>query len=232
MRPYANPSDIRGKFRKRKGVSGNLFDNYVDLMYSYAQTDECLEKCVDIGKELLDIMTIWTGGKKFDPTPSMRPSAEPEDEKKADIAVDSKEDIKVEIKSESQSQPAPDIQVVQPEDIKVKPDEVDLKPVANPSGDLLAVPADTKVPAPAVSAESTLNMGTELVTMSEDALNQSTKDDASEEVKKAFEDYLYSQPKLLKEGIKLKNYQMLGVNWLNMLYRKNISCILADEMGA
>jgi SWI/SNF-related matrix-associated actin-dependent regulator 1 of chromatin subfamily A len=106
-----------------------------------------------------------------------------------------------------------------------------MKLVADPSGDLLAVPADEKVPAPAVSAESTLNMGTELVTVSEDVLNQSTKEDASEEVKKAFEDYLYSQPKLLKEGIKLKNYQMLGVNWLNMLYRKNISCILADEMG-
>lgn len=32
MRPYAGPGDIRTKLRKRKGVSGNLFDNYVELM--------------------------------------------------------------------------------------------------------------------------------------------------------------------------------------------------------
>lgn len=179
-------------------------------------------------------MSIWTGGKRFDPTPSMRPSAEPEDAKDVKVGVDddTKADIKVEVKEEQQSQPAPDIQVEQAEDVKVKQDEINNKPVAEPSGDLLIVPTDTKVPAEAVSAESTLNMGTELVTVSEDALNQSTKADASEEVKKAFEDYLYSQPKTLKEGVKLKNYQMLGVNWLNMLYRKNISCILADEMGS
>lgn len=33
MRPYLSPGDVRGKFRKRKGVSGNMFDNYVDLMH-------------------------------------------------------------------------------------------------------------------------------------------------------------------------------------------------------
>ncbi|EDQ99523.1 SNF2 family DNA-dependent ATPase [Laccaria bicolor S238N-H82] len=29
----------------------------------------------------------------------------------------------------------------------------------------------------------------------------------------------------------LKEYQLLGVNWLNLLYRRKLSCILADEMG-
>ncbi|PCH43660.1 hypothetical protein WOLCODRAFT_75036 [Wolfiporia cocos MD-104 SS10] len=43
--------------------------------------------------------------------------------------------------------------------------------------------------------------------------------------------YLTSQPALLKEGVELKDYQMVGVNWLNLLYRKRLSCILADEMG-
>ncbi|RXW25623.1 hypothetical protein EST38_g264 [Candolleomyces aberdarensis] len=43
--------------------------------------------------------------------------------------------------------------------------------------------------------------------------------------------YLAKQPSLIKEGIQLKDYQLLGVNWLNLLYRRKLSCILADEMG-
>ncbi|PPQ63979.1 hypothetical protein CVT24_009408, partial [Panaeolus cyanescens] len=44
-------------------------------------------------------------------------------------------------------------------------------------------------------------------------------------------DCLTSQPKLLSDTVSLKEYQLLGVNWLNLLYRKKLSCILADEMG-
>ncbi|KAF5386168.1 hypothetical protein D9615_002226 [Tricholomella constricta] len=44
-------------------------------------------------------------------------------------------------------------------------------------------------------------------------------------------DYLVTQPSLLSETVRLKEYQLLGVNWLNLLYRSNLSCILADEMG-
>lgn len=43
--------------------------------------------------------------------------------------------------------------------------------------------------------------------------------------------YLEEQPKLLADGVKLKDYQLVGVNWLHLLYRKKTSCILADEMG-
>ena len=43
--------------------------------------------------------------------------------------------------------------------------------------------------------------------------------------------YLLQQPSTLAEGIQLKDYQLLGVNWLQLLYRKKLSCILADEMG-
>ncbi|KZT11032.1 uncharacterized protein LAESUDRAFT_361822 [Laetiporus sulphureus 93-53] len=43
--------------------------------------------------------------------------------------------------------------------------------------------------------------------------------------------YLTSQPSLLEEGVQLKEYQMIGINWLNLLYRRKLSCILADEMG-
>lgn len=39
------------------------------------------------------------------------------------------------------------------------------------------------------------------------------------------------QPKLLAPGVKLKGFQLVGVNWLVLLYEKKLSCILADEMG-
>ncbi|KAF8633397.1 hypothetical protein AX17_004568 [Amanita inopinata Kibby_2008] len=44
-------------------------------------------------------------------------------------------------------------------------------------------------------------------------------------------DYLSTQPALLSDTVQLKEYQLLGVNWLNLLYRSSLSCILADEMG-
>jgi len=45
------------------------------------------------------------------------------------------------------------------------------------------------------------------------------------------QNYLTTQPVLLAPGVTLKEYQLLGVNWLNLLYSSNYSCILADEMG-
>lgn len=47
----------------------------------------------------------------------------------------------------------------------------------------------------------------------------------------ALEGYLVEQPAIISPDITLKNYQMIGINWLLMLYRKKISGILADEMG-
>lgn len=47
----------------------------------------------------------------------------------------------------------------------------------------------------------------------------------------AAKNFISSQPSSLSEGTVLKGYQLLGVNWLNLLYRRNLSCILADEMG-
>lgn len=40
-----------------------------------------------------------------------------------------------------------------------------------------------------------------------------------------------AQPSLLSDSVTLKEYQLLGVNWLNLLHSKKLSCILADEMG-
>ncbi|BFZ55891.1 DNA-dependent ATPase fun30 [Savitreella phatthalungensis] len=43
--------------------------------------------------------------------------------------------------------------------------------------------------------------------------------------------YAKEQPKLLPEGVALKDYQIFGVNWINLMYQKKLSGILADEMG-
>jgi SWI/SNF-related matrix-associated actin-dependent regulator 1 of chromatin subfamily A len=39
------------------------------------------------------------------------------------------------------------------------------------------------------------------------------------------------QPALMSENIVLKDYQLVGLNWLALLYKHKLSCILADEMG-
>lgn len=49
--------------------------------------------------------------------------------------------------------------------------------------------------------------------------------------RKILQSYIRTQPALLSEGTELKDYQLLGVNWLNLLYSRRIGCILADEMG-
>lgn len=43
--------------------------------------------------------------------------------------------------------------------------------------------------------------------------------------------YLRDRPQLLADDVELKNYQQVGLNWLNVLYQNKLSCILADEMG-
>ncbi|KAL8737869.1 MAG: hypothetical protein Q9181_001272 [Wetmoreana brouardii] len=45
------------------------------------------------------------------------------------------------------------------------------------------------------------------------------------------ENAVFGQPRLLKEGVVLKDYQIVGVNWLALLFEKKLSCILADDMG-
>lgn len=39
------------------------------------------------------------------------------------------------------------------------------------------------------------------------------------------------KPDLMAESCVLKDYQVVGLNWLDLMYRKGLSCILADEMG-
>jgi SWI/SNF-related matrix-associated actin-dependent regulator 1 of chromatin subfamily A len=39
------------------------------------------------------------------------------------------------------------------------------------------------------------------------------------------------QPDNMSSDITMKDYQLVGLNWLNLLWSKKISCILADDMG-
>lgn len=43
--------------------------------------------------------------------------------------------------------------------------------------------------------------------------------------------YFRKKPELLSDKINLKDYQQVGINWINLLFQKQLSCILADEMG-
>lgn len=43
--------------------------------------------------------------------------------------------------------------------------------------------------------------------------------------------FFRGKPRLLSEGLNMKDYQQTGINWLNLLYHNHMSCILADDMG-
>ncbi|KAG0205052.1 hypothetical protein BGX28_003216 [Mortierella sp. GBA30] len=49
--------------------------------------------------------------------------------------------------------------------------------------------------------------------------------------KKAMKGFIRKQPRNMAPGFQLKGYQLLGINWLALLWRKKLSGILADEMG-
>ncbi|KAL8929602.1 MAG: hypothetical protein Q9172_000398 [Xanthocarpia lactea] len=42
---------------------------------------------------------------------------------------------------------------------------------------------------------------------------------------------IFGQPPLMDDNIVLKDYQIVGVNWLSLLFENGLSCILADDMG-
>ncbi|EXJ56639.1 hypothetical protein A1O7_06983 [Cladophialophora yegresii CBS 114405] len=52
-----------------------------------------------------------------------------------------------------------------------------------------------------------------------------------EDVKRSGSKGLIQQPSIMSHDIQMKDYQIVGLNWLNLLYSKGMSCILADDMG-
>ncbi|KAJ5769344.1 hypothetical protein N7520_003903 [Penicillium odoratum] len=39
------------------------------------------------------------------------------------------------------------------------------------------------------------------------------------------------QPSIMADDLVMKDYQIVGINWLSLLFQKKLSCILADDMG-
>ena len=48
---------------------------------------------------------------------------------------------------------------------------------------------------------------------------------------RARKEVFLEQPSNMGKGILLKDYQVVGMNWLSLLYHQGVSCILADDMG-
>lgn len=74
------------------------------------------------------------------------------------------------------------------------------------------------------NADEDEDPGMELLEIDAEKLEQ------TEEGKKAMEGFIRKQPDNMAPGFKLKGYQLLGVNWLALLWRKKLSGILADEV--
>ena len=41
----------------------------------------------------------------------------------------------------------------------------------------------------------------------------------------------FPQPSIMAPGVVVKDYQLVGINWLSLLFDQGLSCILADDMG-
>ncbi|KAL6715733.1 DNA-dependent ATPase fun30 [Lecanora helva] len=58
-----------------------------------------------------------------------------------------------------------------------------------------------------------------------------TENDDSDARKAGRRHSLFPQPSNMPSHITLKDYQIVGINWLTMLFDRKLSCILADDMG-
>ncbi|XP_077977649.1 SWI/SNF-related matrix-associated actin-dependent regulator of chromatin subfamily A containing DEAD/H box 1-like [Glandiceps talaboti] len=73
-----------------------------------------------------------------------------------------------------------------------------------------------------------MNKCNKISTALQSIISQSLNDDDCGEDN---EGHLVKQPQLLNASYSLKPYQMIGLNWLVLLHRKEVNGILADEMG-
>ncbi|KAF2719930.1 hypothetical protein K431DRAFT_103628 [Polychaeton citri CBS 116435] len=55
--------------------------------------------------------------------------------------------------------------------------------------------------------------------------------DDNEPSKKRAKHQFLRQPPNMSKDLEMKDYQLVGLNWLNLLWSKKLSCILADDMG-
>lgn len=69
-------------------------------------------------------------------------------------------------------------------------------------------------------------IGTPSSTASDDVARQVRPEKATSKGRR-----FLSQPASMSSDVQLKNYQLVGLNWLNLLWSQQLSCILADDMG-
>ncbi|KAE8452198.1 hypothetical protein EG329_001665 [Mollisiaceae sp. DMI_Dod_QoI] len=66
---------------------------------------------------------------------------------------------------------------------------------------------------------------------SDSASNNGDDDIKTQVIKRKRKITFLKQPDMMAEEWSLKDYQVVGLNWLDMMYRHGLSCILADDMG-
>lgn len=80
------------------------------------------------------------------------------------------------------------------------------------------------------SERSTRDSGIGTPTSSSLSADENSDVDLKKKLKPSKEKFC-NQPKIMGDGVTLKDYQIVGINWLALLFEKQLSCILADDMG-
>lgn len=164
LRPFESVQDLRTRLQKKRGVSVGLFEQYMEVMQGYIQVDRCLNNCDSIGKEVLNVMRLWSGSRKG----------------------------------------------------------------GEPGRSRTSTPENGSQQALGSSSQDT---GMHIASVDADALRERAENEMDAKKRKILRSYKSEPPAGLAEGVKLKEYQVVGVNWLNMMHDRELSCILADEMG-
>jgi SWI/SNF-related matrix-associated actin-dependent regulator 1 of chromatin subfamily A len=160
LRPFATVEELKKKLTKRKGVSFGLFEQYIEVIQGYIEVDRCLTKCENIGKDIAEIMEIWTGSSRDNRSRTSTPD------------------------------------------------------VGSTSG-----------------GQQSQDTGLHVTSVDVEKIKAEIMTEQDKKRRATLKTFVTEQPKTLAEGVVLKDYQLLGVNWLNLLYSKDLSCILADDMG-
>ncbi|KAE8352096.1 SNF2 family N-terminal domain-containing protein [Aspergillus coremiiformis] len=61
--------------------------------------------------------------------------------------------------------------------------------------------------------------------------SQRSEDDSDGPATASRKNRFICQPGIMHEDLKMKDYQIVGINWLSLLFENELSCILADDMG-
>ncbi|KAJ9106715.1 hypothetical protein QFC19_003027 [Naganishia cerealis] len=84
---------------------------------------------------------------------------------------------------------------------------------------------------PGQASQQSQDTGLHITSVDVEKIKAEIRMEQDQKRRKILKQFVTEQPATLKEGVVLKDYQLLGVNWLYLLYSKALSCILADDMG-